>query len=129
MSMKPLNVPYLCANHPDPENRSRIVVQTQHPHLVGLAHLFSPQPTGEERRLQFLSRITNPVTVGKATGYRVYVTLYATLDVVDPAELGGQGELIQQTLAEMADFYVSILPDGMRRNSSEDNLALNQLTQ
>lgn len=77
--------------------------------LVGLVRMFQKGDIQEQKRRLFLDQ-TNINVTGKATGYRVYCFPYSSIHPIK----GMDAETIRNLMADMADYYVSSLPDSMR---------------
>lgn len=118
--MRALSQPYLRARHPDLIQGNDLIIQTKYPQLVGAVRMFSPTPSSEEKRKEFLASVEKPFLLGKARGYRVYVKFYATLESIQEDPTEEWADNIHRIMGEMAEFCVDCLPEGMRQKYSEE---------
>lgn len=102
------NRKFLVLKDPYSENTFYHIMHTGGCHLIGRIHLFK-KGKGEEKRRDFL-RCSNLEVVGKATGYRIYCRPYSSVHPMQPTA----AEEIRLLMAEMADYYVSLMTDGMK---------------
>lgn len=107
--MEATNRKFLVLKDPFSENTFYHILQTEGYHLIGRIYIFKKNEKGEAKRREFLST-TKPEITGKATGYRVYCRPYSSIHPVR----GMMAEEIRMLMAEMADYYVSLMTDGMR---------------
>lgn len=107
--MEVTNRKFYVLKDPFTENTFYHILQTDGCQLIGRIYMFKKQEKGETKRREFLST-TKPEITGKATGYRVYCRLYSSIRPVR----GMMAEEIRMLMAEMADYYVSLMTDGMR---------------
>lgn len=100
---------FLILKDPYSENTFYHVLHTEGCHLIGRIHMFRRNEKDEERRREFLKN-SNPEVLGKATGYRVYCRPYSSIHPLESME----AEEIRTLMAEMADYYVSLMTDRMK---------------
>lgn len=123
--MKTIGVDFVTAKNKDLNNGQHMVIQTNDMQLVGFVRTFSKDARGEEGRRKYLESKLDPCFFAKAVGYRVYISLYASLaDEYTQEEILSCKHEIHNTLQQMAQFYAENMTEGMRRHFSDSSTSL-----
>ena len=121
--MKTIGVNFVTAKNKDLNNGQHMVIQTNDMQLVGFIRTFSKDTRGEEGRRKYLESKSDPCFFAKAIGYRVFISLYASLaDEYTQEEIMENKYEIHHTLQQMAQFYAENMTDGMRRHFADSTI-------
>lgn len=107
---------YLLTKLPYKDGSRNFIVQVAWPHLVGYVNKFANnQDRAEEVRAEYLAKFHQPMTGGKALGYRIYVAPYRTLEETNVWKIPNWPEFQYRTLCEMADFAATTISPTLLR--------------
>lgn len=117
--MRRIEQEYLRVRHPDLHRGQDMVLQTVGLKLLGGVRYFNPDKKGEKALQAYLETQKNIYHWAKADGYRVYVHLCGGLRSIRPQEMEELRDEIYRTMKEMANFYASVMTEGMRRHFTD----------
>ena len=117
--MRRIEQEYLRVRHPDLHRGQDMVLQTVGLKLLGGVRYFNPDKKGEKALQAYLETQKNIYHWAKADGYRVYVSLCGGLRSIRPQEMEELRDEIYKTMKEMANFYASVMTEGMRRHFAD----------
>lgn len=85
-----------------------IIIQTGGKQIIGAVKAYRRDDKGEYNRQLLLDAIKDDHYIAKAVGHRIYITLAASLQPIEPEDMPSPSE-IKKILGEMASFYTNYL--------------------